>query len=229
MLPITELLLTPGQGGRPGRLIVPKGLVIHYTGNEDTGANALANRDYFNNHPQDKVAAHYIVDDSNIIQCVPENEMAYHVGAKVYTKAALKWLSPYPNDCTIGIEMCINEGNNFEQTVQNTVELAADILLRRGWTVDELWRHYDVTLKNCPAYWVEDEAGWQDFKERVNAELSMGAGDKDRVIAVMDGRYFGGLLVDGITYVEARRFAEALGCKVSWDGAIRTVNITKEG
>jgi len=177
-----KMLLTPGRGGRPGLKISPKAVVIHWTANTNRGANAVANRNYFENHPQNKVSAHYIVDDNQIVQCLPEDEMGYHVGAYQYQPKALELLSSYPNNCTIGIEMCVNEDSDFSQTYRNTVALAADILRRYGWGVDRLWRHYDITWKDCPRYFVNDEAarvygfssasgGWERFKADVQQAL----------------------------------------------------------
>jgi N-acetylmuramoyl-L-alanine amidase CwlA len=157
-------------------------LVIHYTANTSPGADAIANRNYFENHPENKVSAHYIVDDQQVVQCLEEWEMAYHVGAKRYKPAALERLSSYPNDCTIGIEMCVNRDGDFRKTYQNTVALAADICHRHGWWVDRLWRHFDITGKDCPRFWVDDstailygfnsaQGGWQRFKADVEIAL----------------------------------------------------------
>lgn len=179
-----QLLLTPGRGGRPGRKITPKALVIHWTANTNRGADAVANRNYFENHPENKVSAHYIVDDWQVVQCVPEDEMAYHVGAKSYTARALKELSAYPNDCTIGIETCVNSDADFSKTYANLVEFTASVLKRRGWDVDRLWRHYDVTGKDCPRFFVVDAtaktygfagaaAGWEQFKRHVALQLAI--------------------------------------------------------
>ncbi|MBC7193913.1 N-acetylmuramoyl-L-alanine amidase [Marinobacter sp.] len=177
-----EMLLTPGRGGRPGRKITPKALVIHWTANLSRGADATANRNYFENHPENKVSAHYIVDDHQVVQCIPEDEMAYHVGAKVYRKRALQELGSYPNNCTIGIETCVNADGDFKKTYQNLVELTASILKRHGWGTDRLWRHFDVTGKDCPKFFVTDAtaksygfpgatAGWEKFKRDVSIEL----------------------------------------------------------
>lgn len=152
---ITEMLLT-NKNARPGTRITPRGLVIHWTANESKGANAVANRNYFNN-PTTEASAHYIVDDRQIIRCLPENEMGYHVGAKSYKPNALTQLSTYPNNCTIGIEMCVNIDGDFHEMYQKTLELVADILKRYGWGVNHLWRHFDITGKNCPAYFVSDD------------------------------------------------------------------------
>lgn len=177
-----QMLLTPYRGGRPGRKIIPKAVVIHWTANTDVGADAVANRNYFEGHPENKVSAHYIVDDHQVVQCLPEDEMGYHVGATSYKQAALRQLSYYPNDCTIGIEMCVNQDGNFHQTYAHTVELAADILRRHGWGADRLWRHFDVTGKDCPRFFVADDTarafgfkgaatGWDEFRHDVNLEL----------------------------------------------------------
>ncbi len=178
---LRRMLLDESAPGRPGVIITPKALVLHWTGNTGAGADAVANRNYFNSVGR-SVSAHYIVDDQQVVQCLPENEMAYHVGAEKYTPKALELLSPYPNDCTLGIEMCVNRDGDFRQTYANTVALVSHILHRRGWYTDRLWRHYDVTGKVCPAYWVEDSyavrygfasaaEGWAQFRNDVNIAL----------------------------------------------------------
>lgn len=156
---------------RPGEKISPRGLVIHYTANFGKGANAQANRNYFQNISEKSriASAHYCVDDHSVILCIPEDEMAYHVGAKRYNSEATARLGKYPNRTTIGIEMCVNSDGNWDKTYQNTVELAADILIRHGWFINDLWRHYDVTGKNCPAMMVEDLGKWDKFKLDVKA------------------------------------------------------------
>lgn len=170
-----EMFLTSGRGGRPGKKIIPKAVVIHWTGNTNKGANAIANRNYFENHPQNYVSAHYIVDDRQVVQCLPEDEMGYHVGATRYQPKALEQLSTYPNNCTIGIEICVNSDADFRKTYLNAVDLTARILKKRGWGTDRLWRHYDVTGKQCPIFFVSDqgakqygfasaEKGWEQFK-----------------------------------------------------------------
>lgn len=180
---VTQLFLTPGVKGRPGQKNIPKGLVIHWTANLGKGANARANRNYFNSGVP--ASAHYVVDDKEIIQCIPENEIAYHVGAKNYKSAAVKILGPYPNKTTIGIEWCVNEGNDFWKTYHNVAYLARDILKRYGWTTNNLWRHFDITGKDCPRFFVDDalakkytgkdaETAWHEFKGNVERIMKEG-------------------------------------------------------
>ncbi len=179
-VPIREMLLT-SKAVRPGKVIKPTHLVIHWTANEGKGADAEANAKYFARATR-AASAHYIVDDAEVIRCIPENEMAYHVGAKQYTEWAKTHLGASPNGKTIGIEMCVNADGSFWQMYSNTCRLAAEILQRHGWGTDRLIRHYDVTGKNCPAFFVEsgyavkyigknpDEA-WEMFKRNVNKFL----------------------------------------------------------
>lgn len=234
---ITEMLLT-NPNARPGTRITPRGLVIHWTANEGKGANAIANRNYFN-RPTTVASAHYIVCDKQIVRCLPENEMGYHVGAQSYKPAALERLSSYPNNCTIGIEMCVNADGDFRTMYRNTLELAADILHRYGWGVDKLWRHYDITGKNCPAFFATDDyaqkyvgqnaaEAWEQFKKGVHSLLTgytqksqSGVDNCDiQVTLPVKGR-----LRAGASYLPVRAVAEAAGGKVEWDAGPKKVTV----
>ena len=109
---IEKRLLTLNPFSRPGKpLIGVYGIVVHWVGNANS--SAVANRNYFESLKDQKnnegryASAHYIIGLlGEVIQCLPEEEIAYHVGANKYTPNALKYLSSYPNNCTLGIELC---------------------------------------------------------------------------------------------------------------------------
>lgn len=185
MYKLVHMPLDSSARGRCGKKIRPKGLVIHWTANIGIGSDADNTRNYFNNSGA-VVSTHYIVDDHQVIQCLPEDEMAYHVGANKYSLKAVQKLSSYPNDCTIGIEVCVNHDGNFKNTLENTIALAADICRRHGWNKNNLWRHYDVTGKDCPKFFVDyntakaygfisPDAGWEQFKTDVETAIWEGA------------------------------------------------------
>lgn len=161
---IIQKLLTINPYSRPGEKQgkIEK-VVVHYVGNANT--SAIANRNYFNNLAQTHItyaSSQYIIGlQGEKIQCIPENEVAYHAGS--YSM----------NRKSIGIEVCHpdNGGKFNAATYASLVELCADILKRYGLTTDALIRHYDVTGKCCPKYYVENPGAWEQFKIDVQNKI----------------------------------------------------------
>ncbi|ASS74088.1 hypothetical protein CIG75_03195 [Tumebacillus algifaecis] len=173
---IIDLLLT-NPDARSRRAITPKGVVLHWVANP--GSTARNNRDYFQNGvsaaKQNWASAHYVIDDRETVRCIPEMEMAYHVGATSYNQAALKqFATTYPNDCLIGIELCHADwtGTFGTGTWSQAVELVADILRRYKLPVSAIVRHYDITGKECPRVMVRDPAVFTAFKADVERLLN---------------------------------------------------------
>jgi hypothetical protein len=171
---IQQALLTPGNAhGRTGKTLKPEGVVIHYVGNP--GSSAMANRNYFENGSGgNHVSAHYIVGlQGEIVLCVPENERAAHAG-KSFGK---QWdaMAKTNNSRFIGIEVCHPDatGKFSPVTYAALVELAADICKRHGFDPrKQVLRHYDVTGKDCPLYYVKNEVAWAKFISDVAIALS---------------------------------------------------------
>lgn len=168
--------LTLNKYSRPGRKIKKiKGIVIHWVANPKSSAKA--NRNFFENRKYGKTkygSAHEIIDlDGTIICCVPENEMTYNVGSKVYTKLALKKLSHYPNDCTYGIE-CTHldeSGKMTDETynvlIKRVVDLCVKYDLKAGINGD-VWLHKEVVgWKNCHKWFVDNPKLWHEFLDIV--------------------------------------------------------------
>ena len=152
---VSQHLLTINEYSRPGtKLEQVKGIVVHYTGNP--GTTAMQNRNYFEGLAQSKktkASSHYIIGLSGeILQCVPLDEIAY--------------ASNQRNADTISIECCIdNEAGRFnEKTYDALVELTAWLVGEYDLKINDIIRHYDVTGKICPKYFVEHESAWEDFK-----------------------------------------------------------------
>lgn len=128
------------------------GGVIHWTGNIGRGANAWANRNYFDSLRDTYASAHTVGDDTTILAALPclneEVEMAYHVGAASYRTS---YFGTYPNACTLGHEMCVNADGNFRESYKRAVWVMANWCFQFGWDADSaVMRHYDVTGKPCP-------------------------------------------------------------------------------
>ena len=155
-------LLTVNEYSRPGTKTGRiKGIVIHYTANP--GSTAMQNRDYFeglkDNHLT-KASSHFVVGlDGEIIQCVPTWEVAYASNDR--------------NSDTVSIETCHpkEDGKYTKKTYQSLVELTAWLCKKFDLDEEDVIRHYDVTGKICPKYFVENESAWKEFKNDVKKAL----------------------------------------------------------
>ena len=152
---IDEQILPLNPYSRPGIVLEKvEGIVIHYTGNPNT--TAQQNHDYFEGLAESgktSVSSHYIIGlEGEIIQCVPLDEIAYASNER--------------NIDTISIECCIDneEGWFNKKTYQSLVELTAWLMGQYDLSTTDVIRHYDVTGKECPKYFVEYESAWEDFK-----------------------------------------------------------------
>lgn len=52
------------------------------------------------------------------------------------------------------------------------VQLTAWLCKKFDLTEKDVIRHYDITGKICPKYFVEDEAAWEKFREDVKIVLA---------------------------------------------------------
>ena len=138
-------------------------VVIHYVGNP--GTTARANRNYFASLSSGKegtyASSHFVVGlEGEVVQCVPLTEVAYASNTR--------------NGDTVSIEVCHpDETGEFSPvSYGRCVELAA--WLCREFKLDpetDVIRHYDVTGKECPLYYVEHPEAWERLKADVAAEL----------------------------------------------------------
>ena len=62
-------------------------------------------------------------------------------------------------------------GEFNEKTYRSMVELCAWLCLKFNLDEESVIRHYDVTGKNCPKYFVEHEEAWTQFKSDVGRKL----------------------------------------------------------
>jgi len=173
MYKIEKKFLTKNPYSRPGiRLKSVNGIVVHWVANTNT--SAIANRNFFEMRKDETRgygSAHFIIDlDGNIIQCLPLYEMAYHVGANEYNPNIIKNLGIYPNNCTLGIE-CTHINNYGKMTIEtyySLIKLTHDLLKKYNLNNEkDLYRHYDITNKNCHKWFVDNPDKWEEFKKKV--------------------------------------------------------------
>ncbi|MFF9835432.1 N-acetylmuramoyl-L-alanine amidase [Enterococcus casseliflavus] len=149
------------------------GIVMHYTANN--GGTARNHKNYFNNLKGTYASAQLFVDDIEALCIMPLNEVAYHANEiSKYNADGSRYRPLYSkignaNYSTIGVEMCLDRnGNITEKTFQNAVKAVKELIAKYpNITRDKIWRHYDVTGKNCPAPWVSKPSELERFKEAV--------------------------------------------------------------
>lgn len=157
---VEDALLTENPYSRPGTPLKKiSGVVIHYVGNPNT--KAKANRNYFESLKTGETgvmaSSHFVVGlEGEVLQCVPLTEVAY--------------ASNQRNDDTVSIEVCHpDEAGQFsEVTYDRVVELTA--WLCDSFELDpaeDVIRHYDVTGKECPRYYVKNPEAWEALRKDV--------------------------------------------------------------
>jgi N-acetylmuramoyl-L-alanine amidase CwlA len=154
--------LSFNEYSRPGTTLKRiKGIVIHYTANP--GSTADANRNYFQGLAEKHTtyaSSHYIVGiEGEIVQCIPLNEIAYASNDR--------------NNDTIAIECCHPDetGQFSESTYDSLVSLVSALCIEFDLGVKDVIRHYDVTGKLCPLYYVENEVAWEQLRNDVQLEI----------------------------------------------------------
>lgn len=157
-IPVYTDYIAEGSRARPGETREIKYLVIHETDNFSAGADAAAHNSFIHQNANAEsgiVSWHYTVDDHEIYHHLPDNETAYHAGDQMEKNGG--------NMNGIGIEMCVNEDGNYEQTLINTEKLCARLLLEYDLNPDKaLKKHQDFSGKVCPAKLIND-GRWDEF------------------------------------------------------------------
>lgn len=155
-------LLTVNPYSRPGTKTGKiNGIVIHYTANP--GSTARQNRDYFEglkDSHETKASSHFVVGlEGEIVQCIPTWEVAYASNDR--------------NSDTVSIETCHpkKDGKYTKETYRSMVKLTAWLCKKFDLNENDVIRHYDVTGKICPKYFVENEEAWKKFLEDVKQAI----------------------------------------------------------
>ncbi len=154
-------LISVNEFSRPGdKLTAVNGVVIHYVGNP--GTTAENNRSYFQNLAvtgEAFASSNFIIGiDGRVIMCVPIDEVAYCSNGR--------------NEDTLSIECCHPDetGKFTAETEESLIKLTKWLCDTYGLKRDDVIRHYDITGKICPKYYVENPDSWESFLDSVFAE-----------------------------------------------------------
>lgn len=142
-----------------------KYIIVHNTDNFNAGANALAHAKAQYNGNFDNMSAHYYTDDGETVyQAAGHDRGCWHVGVNYGGRL----FGTVNNKNTIGVEMCVQAGYDFQKAFSNTAEFVCQLMAETGIPSDRVLQHYDVCAKNCPSQ-IRAKGLWEEFKRRIQS------------------------------------------------------------
>lgn len=176
--------IAAGRKNRPGGANPNSYITIHETGNRAKGADAVAHGNYLDSAAGENalVSWHYTVDDHAIIQHLPDGETAYHAG---------DGRTGPGNATSIGIEICVNAGGDFETAKANAAALVRLLMAEHGIPIDHVVQHNHWNGKDCPQTIRATPGGWESFLALCRGEE---AGDVSELDTAVDKLAAAGLI-----------------------------------
>lgn len=140
----------------------PCAIIVHNTGNFAKTATAKSHASGLKDGVMNGISWHIVVDDKEAYQCLPFNRGAYHVGVNYGGKLFGK----INNRNSIGVEMCVNAGYDYEKAFHNTVEVVKWLMQELGIPADRVYQHWDICGKDCPQQ-IRQHGDWPRFKQLI--------------------------------------------------------------
>lgn len=157
-VPLSVQYISQELDNRPGILRRIQYIVIHETANHNLGADAQAHADYLAAGGDEDTSWHYTVDDHQIVQHIPDNEVSWNAGDKLRENGG--------NLNGISIELCVNDDGDFEKTFDNGARLTAYLLDAYDLDTGAVLQHFNFNGKNCPMT-IRDTGRWDEFIQLV--------------------------------------------------------------
>lgn len=143
-------------------------IVIHNVGTAPQGEGAAYNNTVYFKSVNRQASAHYFIDNGDVIwQCVELKDGAWSVGDSWSRNRA-------NNRNSINIEVCGN-WQFSDKEIENLRWLVQRLMAKYGIPASRVCRHYDVTTKQCPAYYV-DQARWNELHAYITGSASKPSG-----------------------------------------------------
>lgn len=145
---ITEAICTGNSRYRANQRLTPRGVVLHSIGTPQPDARVL--RDYWQRNGSQYVV-HYMVSDSQILHCMPDNYKCWHVGSPGNAKyIGIEMGEPSQIHYTSGARFTISDlaaaQRYTEAAYKNAVQLIAYLCKKHGWEPQNaVWTHYEIT------------------------------------------------------------------------------------
>ena len=147
---IVEKYCTGNNRYKAAQRYTPVGVVLHSIGTPQPKASVLWN--YWQNNGSQYVV-HYMVDDTQILHCMPDNFKCWHVGSPGNDKyIGIEMGEPRQIHYTSGAQFTVSDLASAQQyvkaTYKNAVWLIAQLCKKYGWDpYTAVETHYDVTRR----------------------------------------------------------------------------------
>ena len=147
---IVEKYCTGNNRYKAAQRYTPVGVVLHSIGTPQPKASVLWN--YWQNNGSQYVV-HYMVDDTQILHCMPDNYKCWHVGSPGNAKyIGIEMGEPRQIHYTSGSRFTVSDlvtaQRYTENCYKNAVELIAYLCKKYGWNPDtDVHTHYEITQR----------------------------------------------------------------------------------
>lgn len=145
---ITEAICTGNRRYQAAEALTPVGVVLHSIGTPQPSAHVL--REFWQRDASPYVV-HYMVDDQNILHCMPDNLKCWHVGSPGNSKwIGIEMGEPsqikYTSGATFTVSDLAAARAYAEATYRNAVWLLAKLCRDHGWDpFTAVFTHHEVT------------------------------------------------------------------------------------
>ena len=146
------------------RNTLPRWIVVHNTANGTSKEGTAYNNTVYFKDTYRSASAHYFIDDGDTVwQCVRDTDTAWHVGEAQSRNGCY-------NTNSIGIEVCETAGGWFtDKEIATLRELVRGLMDFYGIPAERVCRHHDVTGKDCPWYYSDDDR-WAELKAQITED-----------------------------------------------------------
>lgn len=152
---INIAIIPEGRDRRPQLAMTPRFITIHNTGVPNVPADNFK-RSCHDITQDDTISYHYVVDEKEIIQLIPDDEVAWHAGNK------------NGNYNSIAVEICERDGAE-----EHAIELVKHLMEKHKIKIDNVVPHKYWSGKNCPRLILPRwEAFMNEIKNDKNNEVS---------------------------------------------------------
>jgi N-acetyl-anhydromuramyl-L-alanine amidase AmpD len=153
---VQRLIPTKFTNTRPGYKMTPELITLHETDNPSARANAEAHARLQEGGNSRQASWHVQVDDTQAIQSIPFNEVAWAAGDGANGPG---------NRTSIHIEICVNSDGDYKKAVANAAQVTKQVMQQFNIPICNVVQHNKWSGKNCPSIMRSGKAGvtWNDF------------------------------------------------------------------